>query len=397
MIKNPFHRETISAKLLVCALLTFGLPELAAARAIESEISDLGTHIENVAKPDTINGAGNDAGKSEFIAAPIPLINPTVGTGLAAVGAYLFMVDAGSQSSFVGVGGGYTDNGSWAFGAAQSIYLKQDRYIIDVKLGYAVAIYDFFGVGSDAGETGSAISLEQNVWATIVGGKVRLAPSLYLGSRLWFYDIDTIVPLTQLGNLFPSLDPTEFGMHNMGISLLGDFDTRDNRFNTTSGTLASVAVHYGVSDIGDRFNFKYDYQKVEINITRYMALPDESTLALRASGCGVWGQPPLFDLCLFGAKSDLRGYVIGQYRDRAMFATQAEYRRDLFWKIGMVAFVGVGGVAEDMSAFSWDQLLPSVGAGIRVNLSEEFGVNFGMDYAHGRDSDAIYFRIGEAF
>lgn len=100
MIKNPFYRKTIGTKLLVSALLTFVLPELAAARAIESEISDLGTHIENVAKPGTMN----DAGKSEFIAAPIPLINPTVGTGLAAVGAYLFTVDAGSQSSFIGMG-----------------------------------------------------------------------------------------------------------------------------------------------------------------------------------------------------------------------------------------------------------------------------------------------------
>jgi hypothetical protein len=63
----------------------------------------------------------------------------------------------------------------------------------------------------------------------------------------------------------------------------------------------------------------------------------------------------------------------------------------------MVAFGGVGEVARDPGDFNAQDLLPSVGAGLRFLVSEENRVNISIDYARGREGDAVYFRIGESF
>ncbi len=58
---------------------------------------------------------------------------------------------------------------------------------------------------------------------------------------------------------------------------------------------------------------------------------------------------------------------------------------------------GAGSVAPDLGSFRGDDLLPAGGAGLRLRVSETYGVNVSVDYAFGKDSDAIYVRIGEAF
>ncbi|WP_265468552.1 hypothetical protein [Arenimonas daejeonensis] len=41
--------------------------------------------------------------------------------------------------------------------------------------------------------------------------------------------------------------------------------------------------------------------------------------------------------------------------------------------------------------------LPSGGAGLRFRASKTYNINISLDYAVGRDSEALYFYIGEAF
>lgn len=110
------------------------------------------------------------------------------------------------------------------------------------------------------------------------------------------------------------------------------------------------------------------------------------------------GDAPYYDLCMFGGESDaIRGYVGGQYRDDVSLTTQVEYRWRFYKKFGLVAFAGIGEVAPELGEMNTENILPSVGAGIRYRASEEQRVNLSIDYAVGKDSDAWYFRIGEAF
>lgn len=87
----------------------------------------------------------------------------------------------------------------------------------------------------------------------------------------------------------------------------------------------------------------------------------------------------------------------GQYRDKILLAGQAEYRWTIREPWGVVAFVGVAQVTDTISDFPWDDLLPSVGFGLRYMVSKEKRVNLSVDYARGRDSDGFYFYVGESF
>ena len=106
-------------------------------------------------------------------------------------------------------------------------------------------------------------------------------------------------------------------------------------------------------------------------INKYSSLGPRQVLAYRVMGCGVGGDVPFYDLCLFGFSNDLRGYYAGQFRDRRMFATQVEYRFELFWRIGVVGFVGVGAVAPELSKFRGDELLPAGGGGFRLTVAKK--------------------------
>jgi hemolysin activation/secretion protein len=114
-------------------------------------------------------------------------------------------------------------------------------------------------------------------------------------------------------------------------------------------------------------------------------------------GCTANGSVPFYDLCLYGTNSDLRGYTGGEFQNRRMFATQAEYRRELPKRFGLVAFGGIGGVARNWSDFRSNELLPAAGAGLRFNLDNKNQINYRIDFAVGRAGRTLSIGIGEAF
>jgi hypothetical protein len=120
-------------------------------------------------------------------------------------------------------------------------------------------------------------------------------------------------------------------------------------------------------------------------------------LALGFTGCFTSGDVPYYDLCAFGQKSNLRGYVAGQYRDRNMVSAQLEYRGQFYGRWGLVGFAGVGEVAPSVDELDGEDLLPSYGGGVRLMVSRKQRLNVGIDYAVGKDDYAFYLRYGEAF
>jgi hypothetical protein len=95
--------------------------------------------------------------------------------------------------------------------------------------------------------------------------------------------------------------------------------------------------------------------------------------------------------------NELRGYQAGRYLDRLMVATQAEYRLELPWRFGAVAFGGLGEVAPGVDKFRGDEFLPSGGTGIRFLLSKKYHVNLRMDFAWGRNGFTWSVGVAEAF
>jgi hypothetical protein len=58
---------------------------------------------------------------------PLPVSNPTAGTGLGLVSVVLYKANAPTSSTTLG--GFYTSNESWAAGVSRKTYLRDDRFL----------------------------------------------------------------------------------------------------------------------------------------------------------------------------------------------------------------------------------------------------------------------------
>ena len=333
--------------------------------------------------------------RAELVIAPIPIINPTIENGLAVLGGYLYRLDVSDKTtppSASGVAGFKTTNGSWGAAVVQSLHLSHDKLRLLGVGAYADVNYAFYGIGQSAGDAGVSIDLNQAGPAGMVEGLVHVGHRWYVGARyLALHMTVSSEAVTIPGG--PTLPEADADIRTAGLGPRVDFDSRDNSFYASRGTqLQSIISFYGEAIGGRR-----SYQSYQASLNRYRPIGRRNVLAWHASGCGVGGDAAFYDLCLLGKPQDLRGYTLGQYRDRAMLAAQAEWRSELWWRLGATAFFGEGLVAPDFGSFKWDGLLPGGGVGLRFTVATQNHVNLRLDYAWGKNSSALYMGVAEAF
>ena len=115
----------------------------------------------------------------------------------------------------------------------------------------------------------------------------------------------------------------------------------------------------------------------------------------------AFGDAPWSELSQVGTPFDLRAYRWGQIRDRTGFTAVLEYRfmlpfdeKSLWSHLGVAAWGGVGAMSPTPLP-DFTRVLPSVGAGLRVELLQR--VTLRLDVGFGRNSRAVYFNFLEAF
>jgi hypothetical protein len=356
-------------------------------------------------KPEPSVNSDEQSRSAEIVFAPVPFSNEAFSFGIIPVVQYVFHPDPNDKesppSSLVAAGMLATGD-SWFAGGGTNLYLKQDRYRFTGYGGYGSVGYDIFGVGSDDGDAGQEIPIRQEGQLALLEllfrswGKVHIGPRFSYRSLSAKLDSDTTgIPLP------PGLNPDDLGSDVAawapGIKILKD--TRSDVFYPTSG--------HKLEFVGDFFNATrrsavagdkgVSYQNYQLSYNHYLSLTSTQAMALRGMLCDVEGEAPFYELCQYGAFSDIRGYQPGRYRDHTMFATQGEYRKTLGRYFGFVLFGGVGEVASAWDSFTWADLLPAGGTGIRFNLSRKQRINMRADVAYGQNGWSWNFAIGEAF
>lgn len=335
-------------------------------------------------------GAAAPPRAAEFVLAPIPIVNPTLDNGLAVAVGELYTIDPGSPPSGTLGMGFYTSNDSWGGGLAQLLYLDDDRYRALIAAAYFDVNFDFFGIGSDAGDEGESVPLNQTGYGSMVDFRVRMGGRWYAGPR---YRIGRTTASADLTNASVPIPSADLHLRTASLGPHVERDTRSDQFYPRSGSWFDLVMAFAGEAIGGRRN----YQSYQASFSTYSSLSPRQVLATKINSCFADGDVPFYDLCLLGQYQDIRGYQTGQYRDRAMLTAQAEYRLELPWRLGMVAFGGAGEVADGFDKFTGGGVLPSGGAGLRFRLTKENHVNLRADYAWGKNSSALYVSIAEAF
>lgn len=400
-----FHQKTSSFLFLASLAVLLGVGILIPARgwaiegetdSIEKEIRAAREVVREVVKfpppPEP------EEGKTDFVIMPIPISNPTVGTGLGAAAMFLYPAGEKAPASSTTFGGFYTNNNSWGAGVSQKTYFSGDRLRLNGVGGYGNINIDFSGIGTEFGNLGITVPITWRGVFFIPDVLIRLANHFYGGVRYRYLSLETLFDpgkITVGGSpIFPDVDFTaESKVRSSGLGPILNYDSRDNPFYPHRGTFLDLNAIFAAETLGS----DYDYQVYQGAYNTFFSLTEKMVLAYRLYGRFTAGRVPLYDLSYFGSHNDLRGYAAGQYVDKSMIATQLEFRWRFWKRWGMVAFAGLGEVARDPGDFNAQDLLPSVGAGLRFLVSEENRVNISIDYARGREGDAVYFYIGEAF
>jgi outer membrane protein assembly factor BamA len=293
------------------------------------------------------------------------------------------------------VGGGvfYSDSGSWFAGAGTKLYLAEDLWRLTAGAGLGELNYDFSGIGTTQGDEDATIPL--SVFAG--GGQLellrRIVPTLYGGVRLRYGRIRTDLRSEDEQGGIGSLIPEDQHVSDaMSVSAIFEWDSRDDTFYPSAGTLTKLGLEFHPAQYGD-----FEYEVYELEVNRYVPLAEGHLLALRGYGRLARGDVPYYGLGYLGAGADLRGYTIGRYQDLFLLAAQAEWRWRFAERWVAVGFAGLGEVAPDVDELSGDDLLPSLGLGLRYTIAPENKISLRFDAAAGKDDYAFYFGVGEAF
>jgi outer membrane protein assembly factor BamA len=226
----------------------------------------------------------------------------------------------------------------------------------------------------------------------------RIAGDWYGGLSYGYVSLSTSFELDTDPPVVPP-EPPLLGLGRSTIAslgLIGERDSRDNQFAAYQGSFFQLAWSIADEAVGSDF----DYQSIKAKYNLYRRIKknsDTMIIAGRVSACATPGDTPFYALCKFGQSFDLRGYVGGRYRDKALLAIQTELRWSFTKRWGAVGFLGVGGVGESFRDFDKDNTLPAAGVGIRFSISPENRLNVSLDWAVGKDNDYVYIYVGEAF
>ncbi len=333
--------------------------------------------------------------RGQFIVAPIPISSPAVGSGLVMVLGYVFKLneeDKLSPASTVGVAGAFTNSGSRVGAIGGRLYFNENKYQTTFLLAKGRVNFDFFGIGRVPGR--DPISVPLKMGGTIFFGEFlrNVAHDIFIGPRYQRRNLYVRLdgPQTPGGFEIPAID---IQSTTAAIGFHVQRDKRDSTFYPRKGSLFNFTGDFFDESLGS----KRQYQNYKVSYNGYRQVGEKQVLAYRGMVCSANQNVPFYDLCLFGVNSDLRGYTGGEFQNRRMFATQAEYRRELRGRFGLVAFGGIGAVARRWNEFRTDEFLPAAGAGLRFKLDKKNHINYRIDLAVGREGHTLSIGIGEAF
>src|SRR6478609_2897236 len=302
-----------------------------------------------------------DPNKNSLLIVPIPQSSPTLGTGLTLGAGYFYNPNGSHEPWITAAGVMATSNGSKAFGVLHKMALAHDSVRITAFAGLADVNLKFYGQGPIAAERDLFITLNEKGWAAMLQGQYEVSNNLFVGAKGLYLDVTTSIHRDE--PLFPDAEipRAEFDATLAQLGPIVSYDLRDNSLNTQNGLLLSASLMFADDAIGSDF----DYDKLVAAANVYRQVRPGTVIAGRASLCRVSGGAPFFDMCMFGASSDLRGYDSGKFRDNASW----------------------------LSNIDDTEFLPSAGVGLRFMPVKSANTNVRVDYAWGKDGGALYISV----
>ena len=325
----------------------------------------------------------------QWVLAPMPVSNPTVGSGLQAV--LLYLHPKNNESSYnttTGLVGLYTDTSSWFTGLFHDNSLLQDKIRFTGFIGQGKFNLRFYGIGDAPaiGDQSYPYQFEVFVTSLKVLGRIPSTGHWFGGLQYLYIDSTTTI---ETSNLLPGLPNISSTLKTAGLGPLITFDTRDNNYYPTRGQwIEAKWLNYDEGWGGDNA-----YSKTTLFANYYQPAVDSLTVAYRMRLQSSAGDVPYFDLPTL----QMGGFSRGRYRDDTTLSLHAEGRYKFKPRWGVIGFYETGWYNNSVSEIFDGRRIKSFGAGVRWQVTKEQPMHLGIDAAFSTDDQAIYVQVGERF
>jgi Omp85 superfamily domain len=326
-----------------------------------------------------------------WVFVPIPVSNPTVGTGLQAAVLYLHPLRPGqdaAHSTTTGAGVMATDSGSRLAGAFHDASLANDRFRLSGFAGVGKFNLSFYGVGDGSALAGKSVPYEFSGGVGQVRGEARVPGTdhWFAGLTYLFVEASVTFKTSEAIAELPDLSGT-FNLAALGPQVT--FDSRDSNYYPTLGTYSRL----GWANYDPRWGSDFSYDKLDFFYNHYLPVATNAVLALRTRLQAASEDTPFLDLPTL----DMRGFARDRYRDRRTLSVTAEGRYKFRPRWGVVAFLEAGRFAETFGDL-WDaRTITTFGAGLRWQVTAERPMHIGLDAAVSTDDRAVFIQVGERF
>ena len=303
-------------------------------------------------------------------------------------------------------------NGGLNIVVKPQLFFKNDKFRIFGQFIYKNTQENFYGVGystnknyvrSDTTSQYRYSGIQFNPWFLF-----RIKESnLFVGPQidLNYDEIMDPAPLMVTQSDYVRAGGTESGYKNFssGIGFLLTYDTRDVPANPYKGIYLDFRGMMYQKWLGGDDNF----YKLEVDYRQYKLLGQRKVLAWTVQSKHVFGSEiPLNKYVLSGTPFDLRGYYMGQYRDKSSHIALVEYRqmfntdrsnwfKKILHRLGFVAWGGCGFMGPTPGKI--EGVLPNAGVGLRIEVQPRMNVRLDLGRNFKNEQNLFYFNMTEAF
>lgn len=292
------------------------------------------------------------------------------------------------------------------------LFFKKDKFRIFGTLSFKNTLENYYGVGYGTNKDyprGEEMSeyrykgFQVNPWFLFKLGK----SNVFAGAQV---DLNYDKIFNPANKMIEDPDYKESGgtidgykNFSSGIGFLLTYDTRDIPVNAYKGTYLDLRGMIYNKTFGSDNNF----YRFEIDYRQYKSLGKRKVLAWNIQSRNVFGKDiPLLKYSLCGSPFDLRGYYLGQYRDKSSHLIIAEYRqmintdksnwiKKILSHMGYVGWTGCGFIGPNPGKI--EGVLPNIGVGLRVEIQPRMNIRLDIGRNIKNKENLFYFNMTEAF
>ena len=329
--------------------------------------------------------------KEGFLPVPIIITEPAVGYGGGLAAVYFhdqIGTKKGTPPSVSALAGAATENGTWFVGGGHLGIWRNDTIRYKGGLGTGLVKMDYYGLPGINGQKSRGVHFETEAIFLVQELQFRLWDSpFFAGMGYNFVDTKNKFKLSS-NDSFPGLPGINFDSRSAALSLMLNYDSRDNMFTPSNGMAAELKL----MDFNEHWGSDQNFKKYSASFLSYTGLNDKLILGFRGDGKVIDGDAPFYSYPFI----DMRGIKAMQYQGDKTLLGEVELRWAITPRWALVGFGGAGKAYNDGLKGDSD-IIYSKGLGVRYLIASKLGLQVGLDVAKGPDDTAIYIQFGSSW